>query len=159
MIAIGIDPAYAKPTAISIHYDGTLNLLLVDSYCWFTAKKALLDLELPAHHKVVCTIEGQEIYSQSRAKPEVILELSNRSGFFEGLVKSIWRDVDIFRPVPKAWKGQTPPKVYMKRTLKKWPILATKTSENNTQETEDLCHSFGLMVWGWEKYTKKKWGK
>ena len=147
MISIGIDPAYAKTTAVAIEYKDTTHLLLVAPYCWHSTVTQIKELKLPKT-QVLCTIEGQEIYQKSRAKPEVILELANRSGYFEGLIRHLWDDVEVLRPTPKTWKKQVPAKVYMKRILKKYPEIEAQMKGLNGQEKEDLCHAFGLLKWG-----------
>ena len=148
MIRIGIDPATAKKTGIAIVDDGYLDLLLVDSYDPQDFLNQLRKMGIPSDAPILLTIEGQEIYRGSRVKPSSILGLANRSGFFEGMMLSVFSDVVVRRPTPKEWKGQVSAKVYMNRILKKYGDVAKATSGWDSQETEDACHAYGLAIWG-----------
>ena len=147
MIYIGIDPAVAKQTAVAVVTPDNTHLLLVDT---FKAGDLLYRLDcLGLSDLPIClTIEAQEIYRGSAARTRTILELANRSGFFEGLLVGLLPNiVEIRRPVPKEWKGQVSADMYRKRTLKKHAIVADITSGMTRLEQEDLAHAYGLAIW------------
>lgn len=147
MIFIGVDPSSAKETAIVLEYAGEYHFLLVDPYCWHTTIDNINALNLPLDETVTATIEGQEIYRGSKVNANDILELANRSGFFEGLIRSIWRDVDVLRPTPKTWKGQVKASVMVNRCLK-IPLLKSIQKDYSDQHFEDVCHAYKLLEWG-----------
>ena len=145
MIYIGIDPASAKQTAVAIVTDVETHLLLVDTYDPYDLYDQLNKLDIP-DEPVTLTVEGQKIYAMSAVKTKIVLDLANRSGFFEGLFLTIYNVVDIHRPEPAQWKGQVPEKVYTRRIMKKYPQVAKLVAGYNKQETSDLCHAYGLAL-------------
>ncbi len=149
-LVIGIDPAYGKPSAVTYLYKEELHhFQLPDAYD-FHGMSALLKDHLPltalASENPVLIIEGQEIYKMSPVKTEVVLELANRTGFIEAVVRSVL-PVSCFRVAPKKWKGNVPPRVLMARVEKQVGLLP-----GNKQEREDYAHSTGLVQY----YLKNK---
>jgi hypothetical protein len=144
MIYIGIDPAVAKQTAVAIIDGDKTHLLMVDT---FDPNDLLADLYgLHLEGPVKICIEAQTIYKGSKVKTKGILELANRSGFFEALLLVHFGSqvVHVERPEPCEWKGQVPSDMYRKRILRKYPDVDHLTHGMTKVIQEDLCHAFGL---------------
>jgi len=147
MVYIGIDPAAAKETAVAIvRPEGPPVLFLVNTFCAIDLFQKLETVGL-GDSEITLVIEAQQIYRGSRVKTQTLLELANRSGFFEGLLLARLNVVKVYRPLPREWKGQVSADMYRKRILKKHPQVAKATLNCTTQEQEDLCHAYGLAIW------------
>ena len=146
MIYIGIDPAVAKQTAVAIIDGDKTHLFMVDTFDHGDLLKKLKALDLWTFADVKICIEAQTIYKGSKVKTKGILELANRSGFFEALLLVHFGSqvVHVERPEPCEWKGQVPPDMYRKRILRKYPVVDNLTAGLTKVVQEDLCHAFGL---------------
>jgi len=145
-LLIGIDPAYGKPSAVTYLYKDVFYHFQLPNAYDFHGMFEILNNNLPYAENPVLIIEGQEIYKMSPVKTEVVLELANRTGFIEAVVRSVL-PVSCFRVAPKKWKGNVPPRVLMARVEKQVGILP-----GNKQEREDYAHSTGLIQY----YLKNK---
>ena len=147
MIYIGIDPAVAKQTAVAIIDGDKTHLFMVDTFDHgdLLGKLQVLNLTMDIRRVKIC-IEAQTIYKGSKVKTKGILELANRSGFFEALLLVHFGSqvVHVERPEPCEWKGQVPPDMYRKRILRKYPEVDNLTAGMTKVVQEDLCHAFGL---------------
>jgi len=151
MIYIGIDPAVAKQTAICIIDGAKTQLFMVDTFDHTDLLKILDGLAFDG--SITLCIESQTIYKSSKVRTKDILEIANRSGFFEGLIMSYFghKVLHIERPEPRDWKGQVPADMYRRRILKNYPEVNLLTAGCTKVVQEDLCHAFGLA-----KYVEKK---
>lgn len=144
MIYIGIDPAVSKETAVCVIKPTVVEFHLFDSH---DPQYIYKRLDIPESTPITLTIEGQEVYRGSKVKPQTLIDLAQRAGYFEGLLCSGLNVVKVYRPLPKQWKGQVPADLYRRRILKKYPTVAKALSGYNKQHQEDLAHAYGLAIW------------
>lgn len=111
-------------------------------------------------------VEGQQIYSYTKARHDSILMLAQVAGAAAAV--ACMRARELWIPTPKQWKGDVPKGIHQARTLTKLGVRYTKTTGKepycipdripgiNVPKKSDWKHAvdaIGLAVWGLEKAT------
>lgn len=131
-VALGIDPdtkttAWALVTLTKILAVGVFRVRGGDNMLRASAY-GINELFVP--RKIdIAVVEGQKIYTGSKADPNDLITLAHVAGGIAGQLAVLCPQTPVCVPKPQDWKKQTPKDIHQARVLNKFGLLVEKRAE------------------------------
>lgn len=119
-VVLGFDPDTKTPAYAVVTLDEILEVGILPN----ELRKFVVGMEsvLRRYVPALAVVEGQEIYSGSKVRPNDIKLLAQHAGIAVGHIATASPTTQITWPEPREWKQQQPKKVNQGRTFKHYNI-------------------------------------